>query len=391
MEWLHHANGGFSNIYKTPPLFPEDKSWVLKVPRCTEKSRDTKATQKVSKLRFPVELKPLNWAQAIEEFILWRQLKHENILPFLGVCEYNGIWGGVSPWMTQGDLCKYLVDNPEVDRLPLIIGIISAVKYLHVSVPHCIHRDIKPNNILIGDDGTPLLGDFGLSSVQYDYTKNITTATAGGTIMYMPPEWLLDTNTSATMSSDVYSLSVTIAEVLTGKAPYHQQQAHPIILAHRNISPFEKPFPLLKLTARDDDVKEFWRLMERCWNREAQQRPHVSDLYSWFTKLQETTSSGERVQGKVGYEAVTMVLFSDVSQKRCIFIPSKNCGYLIGRNGSRVKHLQAKYKVQIRLGSNSDGDTREAEITGSPRNVALSIDQIEQVSDQFSPKSWHLY
>lgn len=176
---------------------------------------------------------------------------------------------------------------------------------------------------MISDEGIPLLGDFGLSAVKYEYTKNKSTAISGGTYIYMPPEWLLDAGStpqnsqsvashgSATMHSDVYSLSVTLVEILVGQAPYSRRSpAHPVLLLSANppIPPFEKPYPSVNLNARNDDIKELWRTMERCWSFVPQDRPQVSDLHSWFKNLKEHISpSKTQVQGKVWLYALWLL------------------------------------------------------------------------------------
>ena len=94
--------------------------------------------------------------------------------------------------------------------------ICNAVEYLHTRTPPVIHRDIKPDNIIITADGRAVLVDFGISKVyedNHETTKGAKAITPG----YSPPEQYGLGKTNA--RSDVYSLGATLYALLTGKAP----------------------------------------------------------------------------------------------------------------------------------------------------------------------------
>ncbi|HEX8925552.1 MAG TPA: serine/threonine-protein kinase, partial [Terriglobales bacterium] len=132
------------------------------------------------------------------------------------------------------------LDVPQ--RLNLMISICEAVDYAH----RCgvIHRDLKPGNILVDENGEPKILDFGVARVT-DADANITRQTAlgdlVGTLAYMSPEQLLADPAQLDARSDVYSLGVVTYELLAGRRPYETTQ--PITDAARVIRE-EEPTPL---------------------------------------------------------------------------------------------------------------------------------------------------
>jgi serine/threonine protein kinase/tetratricopeptide (TPR) repeat protein len=118
------------------------------------------------------------------------------------------------------------------ERLQLFCTVCDAVSYAHRH--HVVHRDLKPNNILVTGGGVPKLLDFGISKVLDPVDRpdtNITrTATRHLTPAYASPEQVRGERVGAI--TDVYSLGVVLYELLTGHRPYRLKQRTPAAVEH---------------------------------------------------------------------------------------------------------------------------------------------------------------
>ena len=105
----------------------------------------------------------------------------------------------------------------EVKAIAIFSQILDAMKYLHQK--KIIHRDIKPSNIMINKEGKVQLLDFGIAkNTENDPSLTVVGESAGYTPMYMSPEHC--NGAQITNQSDIYSLGVTLWQMLTGVAPY---------------------------------------------------------------------------------------------------------------------------------------------------------------------------
>ena len=105
---------------------------------------------------------------------------------------------------------------PWQEALPILEQMLSGISHAHAS--GIIHRDIKPNNIMITKDGTVKITDFGLAKDQTSGSSTLTVA-SGGTLYYMSPEHVKGFSFTD-KRSDVYSVGMTFYEMLTGSVPF---------------------------------------------------------------------------------------------------------------------------------------------------------------------------
>jgi len=120
----------------------------------------------------------------------------------------------VSRWCANGDIVEYLRKHPESNRFQLITDMANGLRYLHNQTPIIVHGDLKPRNVLISDQGTAQLCDFGLSRVFSELSKSCqmtTTTTPGFTTRYAAYEVIV--KEIKTMKSDIYAFGCTCIHV----------------------------------------------------------------------------------------------------------------------------------------------------------------------------------
>ena len=129
----------------------------------------------------------------------------------------------------------------ERNALRIIIQIAGAVREAHQI--HLVHRDIKPDNILLNQDGQAKLTDLGLVKDLSVDTKLTSTGAGLGTIAYVAPEQF-ENAVCADVRSDIYSLGATLYHALTGVAPF-RGRVNLVILTKKLQNDFPKPNSLI--------------------------------------------------------------------------------------------------------------------------------------------------
>lgn len=193
--------------------------------------------------------------QFIERFRLEAKtiarLQHPHILPLYDYGVEDDIIYLVTAYVAGGSLAT-LMDRgklrlQEIDRL--LRQIAGALDYAHRE--GVIHRDIKPDNILLDKEGNVLLADFGIVKIvtdeNSDKTNHALTQTGGmvGTPSYMAPEQGSGA-ADITGSADLYSLGVVVYEMLTGEPPYTADTPMQVVIKH-----ITEPIPNPRDLARD--------------------------------------------------------------------------------------------------------------------------------------------
>jgi len=198
------GEGGMATVYKAYDTRLETDV-AVKVIRTDELS--PKALGRALK-RFEREAKAL------------ARLTHANIVKVTDFGEYEGRPYLVMEYLPGGTLKQRLAGGPMPWReaIRLLLPIARALDYAHRQ--GMIHRDVKPSNILITEDGDPLLTDFGIAKIlDEEATVDLTgTSAAVGTPEYMAPEQA--TSKSVDARADIYSLGIVLYEILTGRKPF---------------------------------------------------------------------------------------------------------------------------------------------------------------------------
>ncbi|KAG8899511.1 hypothetical protein FRB99_006680 [Tulasnella sp. 403] len=139
---------------------------------------------------------------------MWSRLDHKNINRFLGTFTDQRGTHMVSPWMKNGSVRACIITNRLFDHLNVLIGIASALGYLHSR--DIVHGDLKLDNVLLSDDGDALLTDFGLSERPDFYVTSLSNPSSAGSIPWLAPE-VLDGHPRS-KASDVYAFGMIIVE-----------------------------------------------------------------------------------------------------------------------------------------------------------------------------------
>lgn len=155
-------------------------------------------------------------------------LSHPNIVNVYDVGEDDGLYYIVME-LVEGITLKNFIERKgklEVkEAVGIAIQIAQGMEAAHDN--HIIHRDIKPQNIIISREGKVKVTDFGIAKAT---TSNTVTSTAMGSVHYISPEQARGGYSDE--KSDIYSLGITIYEMLSGKVPYEGESAVAIALAH---------------------------------------------------------------------------------------------------------------------------------------------------------------
>lgn len=164
------------------------------------------------------------------------QLLHHNIVEVYDVDDEGGQQYIIMEYVDGTDLKSYIRKNSPIS-LELIVNIMSQI-LSGIDLAHrhgIIHRDIKPQNILITQDNEVKITDFGIAVALSD-TSITQTNTLLGSVHYLSPEQARGNN--ATPKSDIYALGVVLYELITGEVPFDGESAVSIALKH-----FQENFP----------------------------------------------------------------------------------------------------------------------------------------------------
>jgi len=158
------------------------------------------------------------------------RLQHPHILPVYDYGEFHDMPYIVMAYLSGGtltDLIKQQGPMDIADVARIVDEIADALDYAHGK--GIIHRDFKPGNVLLDEQGNTYLADFGLAKLREAASTITRTTTMLGTPAYMPPEQV--DASDLTPAADLYALGVTIFQMLTGRVPFEGNTTQ-VLIAH---------------------------------------------------------------------------------------------------------------------------------------------------------------
>jgi len=220
---------------------------------------------------------------------------------------------------------------------------------------HIIHRDIKPQNMLISRDGKVKVADFGIARAATSQTVNSTVV---GSVHYISPEQARGGYSDA--RSDIYSLGITMFEMVTGKVPFEGDNTVTIALAH-----LEDPMPLPSLY-NPDVPQSLEKIILKCTEKKQERRySSIGDLISDLRKA--LLNPNEAVTGVAELDEDPMTQTKPISRRELEMITGRP---------ERVPEVVSEHKSEAKTERELREEKRE--IGKNRRQYVEEVDENEQ-------------
>ena len=194
-------------------------------------------------------------------------LSHPNIVNVYDVGEEEGLYYIVMELVEGITLKEFIARRGKLsvqESLGIAIQIAQGLRAAHAK--HIIHRDIKPQNIIISKDGSAKVTDFGIAKA---VTSNTITTNAVGSVHYISPEQARGGYSDE--KSDIYSLAVTLYEMLTGRVPFVGENTVAVALKHIQ----EEAVPLRQIDPSIPESVE--KIVMKCMQKKPERRYQNAD------------------------------------------------------------------------------------------------------------------
>ncbi|KAJ7017258.1 kinase-like domain-containing protein [Mycena alexandri] len=211
------------------------------------------------------------WLEFYREALVWQGLDHPSVLPLFGIDRetFQGSLCMVSPWMENGTVLKYLNDHGRADVDKLLFEIAQGLQYLHSR--NIVHGDLRGANILITNEWSACLTDFGLASFSDATAATHTSRHRAGSLRWMAPE-LIDPDRFGrqflrTPATDVFAFGCVCLELYTGQPPFTGLSEAAALLKVIDGRRPEQPCGEPTMSAA------LWDYVSECWAQESEKRP----------------------------------------------------------------------------------------------------------------------
>lgn len=248
----HLGSGSYGNVYL--------------VHKKQDKTKLFAAKEMISKINESLLIKLIN------EIKIIALINHPSVIRFVGFNKLN--FAGeekpiiITPYCSKGSLEDYVKlahkkKLNDTQKLIILYGIASAMKFLHEHDPQILHRDLKPANILLDDDLYPKICDFGISR----FFQDEEDSNWEGTPLYMAPEIIKDKK--YTEKGDVYAFAIITYELMFNETPFDVKKRRVLFT---KVKKGERPI------IEDQIASSYKNLIEKCWSQNPENRPSFSDI-----------------------------------------------------------------------------------------------------------------